>query len=599
VQSNKLTWVGDEQAATALADLLNGDDRVRPVVVVTIPAGRGEPFIDPESILDQVGDLADLYVMPTGSHSWTFSDRMPELTQVYGGAGRVYPVGHDWVRDPYKSPLRFAYNEDEGERATRALISDALRMAAAAGLTRPSSTRRRVRVMGEVLGCPTPERALAKVDGQVVSIQQELTVPGVALNHVVAIGMRVTGWLEHDIRRLDISDNLQPADQALAHYTLGAVVLVEVKWVEEDRAELLLYPRISVVVTRDDVTGNDLDDLRTLMTPGEVLSARVTSTGPDWQLSLLDVDDHEVPVRAAALLPGGPPWLQPPPEDAPPFPLPDEAGDSLPKLAPARPTVEAPVAPTAPVTPSAQQVPSAVPRPTPAVLDKRRALRPTTQPSAPAATSMALTIETLRAQVASLSNRLESTRTELLASNADRTALVDLRRGLERDVARLEHELQVQRGRLRKAKRPSRGSERAGPSFADPEQGFRYAVLTAWATRTPPAEQASRPLPDYDIGPEFIPSLDGTPGVNREKVADVVFEVLTDRARDIAGRDLHQLRESASPNAPYVRRSGDEATCWRAALQINTPQARRIHYWVIPGGRVELSRVALHDEFRP
>jgi hypothetical protein len=36
----------------------------------------------------------------------------------------------------------------------------------------------------------------------------------------------------------------------------------------------------------------------------------------------------------------------------------------------------------------------------------------------------------------------------------------------------------------------------------------------------------------------------------------------------------------------------------RVALQQGTPSARRLHYWKI-GDRVELSRVALHDDMRP
>jgi hypothetical protein len=34
------------------------------------------------------------------------------------------------------------------------------------------------------------------------------------------------------------------------------------------------------------------------------------------------------------------------------------------------------------------------------------------------------------------------------------------------------------------------------------------------------------------------------------------------------------------------------------ALQRNTPQARRLHFWRGRGGEIELSRVGLHDDFR-
>ena len=110
--------INDERSASALADLLNGNARRRPVAVVTIPAGRTKPWIDVDEIAREAGSLADVYLMPTGPFTWDFSNRMAEGTQVYGGAGRVYPVGHEWATDLSKSPLRFAFNEADGERAT-------------------------------------------------------------------------------------------------------------------------------------------------------------------------------------------------------------------------------------------------------------------------------------------------------------------------------------------------------------------------------------------------------------------------------------------------------------------------------------------------
>lgn len=588
-----LIHVTDDDGAIALAELLNGHRRRRPVVVVTSPAGRSEPFIDAEQIWDQVGDLADVCVMATGPHTWTFSAKMPDLTQVYGGAGRVYPVGHGWVSNPYSAPLRFAYNAEEGERATRDLVSDALRMAAAAGLIQRARSRHRVRVTAEVVGIPIPERAIVKFDGRFAPIVQELTAPGVPLDRVVRVGMPVTGWFDAEARRVDISDALLSPADALRSYMTGDVVLTEVAIVEKDHAKLRLHPAVSVEVTRDDVTGNELDDLRTLLTPGEVVLARVTAAGPDWRLSLLDVDDDEVPRTAAALLDGGPPWLQPPSaEDA--F---DDWTTEEPGLDFAVRSTEAPPEPEALIGP---QLISSAPatKPTPMLLDKRRV--PDARPGSRVAPgTMAPTIDALRAKVASLESSLTAAREELREGSAERAVLDSLRLGLERRVAQLGQELRVQRARLRKAKRPGKTAAQASPEFADPEQGFRYAVLTAWATRTPLGEQADRPLPEYDIGPDFLHSLNDVPGVSVGKVTDVVVEIVTGRVHELAGREAHQLRESASPTAPYVRRANDGASCWRAALQVHAPQARRIHYWILPGGRVELSRVVLHDDYQP
>lgn len=81
-----------------------------------------------------------------------------------------------------------------------------------------------------------------------------------------------------------------------------------------------------------------------------------------------------------------------------------------------------------------------------------------------------------------------------------------------------------------------------------------------------------------------------------EKVADVVFEIVTGLATLVPSRAVHQLRTGSGGNDP-VRRRDDGAIAWRAYLQVNTPSARRIHYWVLPNGRIELARVATHDDF--
>lgn len=598
----EIRLITDDAGAIALADRLNGQGRQRPIVVITIPAGGSVPFIDAEKVIEEVGDLADVYLIATGPHTWTFSSKMPELTQVYGGAGRVYPVGHEWVTRPYSSPLRFAYNMDEGLRSTRALVSDTLRSAAETGLLRQAPSRHRTRIEGSVIGIPVPERALVKFEGGLAPVAQELTFPDVPLDRVVSVGMTVSGWYDSETRRLDISDSLLAPEAGLADYAVGDVVLAEVGVVHAEMAELMLHPRLAVRVSRDDVTANDLDDLRNLLTPGEVVSGRLTSLGPNWRLTLLDVDETATPRAAASVLAGGPPWLAPPPDDEALPSWVDEPPVVLARVSPQEPPAARPEpdltredAPSAPTPPPRARV-------SPAIFDRKRAATPAPGPTAvrsAAAATMALTIDALRAELATTGRELLTLRGEMRASAAERQALVESRQDQERRLARLEHELKGQRSRLRKAKQSPSASGAASPDFADPEQGFRYAVLTSWATRTPVGEQLARPLPDYDLGPEFLASVRQTPGISLGKLADVVFEVVTGRAPEIAGRDLHQLRESATPHAPHLRRAADDATCWRAALQVNTPQARRLHYWVAPGGRVELSRVALHDDVRP
>ncbi|GAA3528419.1 hypothetical protein AFL01nite_02380 [Aeromicrobium flavum] len=259
--------ISDARSAAALSELLNGDSRRRPVVVVTIPAGRTEPWIDVEEIAREAGNLAEVYLMPTGPFTWEFSKYMADGTQVYGGAGRVYPIGHAWASDLTKSPLRFAFDAKDGERATQQLISDTLRMAASAGLLQALPSRELRDVSGAVK-MTVAGRALVDVGNLFpASIAEELTVEDVPIDRIVTAGQLIEGSYDRESNRIDVTKSLRPSSDALASYAVGDVVLTKVAAVRTGRAEFLLYPKttspaVTVTVLRRDVTDNPADDLR-------------------------------------------------------------------------------------------------------------------------------------------------------------------------------------------------------------------------------------------------------------------------------------------------------------------------------------------------
>lgn len=236
------------------------------------------------------------------------------------------------------------------------------------------------------------------------------------------------------------------------------------------------------------------------------------------------------------------------------------------------------------------------------MLDKLRAARGAATPGpaepVPAGTtrSLLLKIDGLNAQVADLRRQAEQLRDQLLAGSDEREQLRYLLDQAQRNANRAENELRTTRARLRKAGAKSSYAVGPTPQFADREQGFRYLVLTRWATRTAPSEQEDRPLADYLLAPGFLDSVDLLEGIKTEKIADVVFEIVTGLAPQLQGREVHHLRTGPGGDDP-VRQREDGAIAWRASLQVNTPSARRIHYWVLPNGTVELARVATHDDF--
>ncbi|MFE3997186.1 hypothetical protein ACFX43_00095 [Nocardioides sp. YIM B13467] len=603
--------VTNTSEAEALAALLNGDSRTKPTVVVTVASGHTEPYADVERIAAEIGDLADLYLVTTGGHTWAFSNKMTPGTQVYGGAGRVYPVGLGWNIDLKQAPLRFAWNKSEGKKLTGQLIDDALDMAAAAGLfdsARTASTReRRAGTVRSIMS----ERALVDlVGGDMASVPPQLAQAGVPIERVLAPGMHVDGVLEKKSRWLDIRESRPTAEEALKTYAAGDVVPAEVRSVLAGSADLRLHPDVTVELFRSDVTGDPDDDLSALLTPGEVVLARVVATGPKWRLSLREVREHDTAREALALYAGGPPWLDP---DAPP-PAVVEHVDPEPVLPETAQLAE-------PVEPAAEPVveaPAKAAIPSPAMMPRRkgepvRAVRPAPVPSPEpspmpekehppakkaAVQSMSLQVTAIKAEKAHLEAELTELRDQVSGLRNERVQFAkDLARAA-RQVETRDAELARMRSQLRRAKQRTAPPDVALPVFADRERGFRHLVEAAWARRIPVGEQPTRPLPDFAIGERFLDSVDALEGIAVDKIADVVMEVLTGLAEQSTGRELHQLRTSAGGNAAPQSRP-DGAVCYRVSMQIHTPSARRLHFWKCPDGTIELSRVVVHDDMEP
>ncbi|GAA4380574.1 hypothetical protein [Agromyces bauzanensis] len=296
--------------------------RARPLVLVTTTHGSNGTDVaasvplDPQRLLDEVGDVADVVVLlPTGELSMRLDDLLPDMLQVYGGAGRSYPVGlaadPDWRRSPLRFPGRGA-----PDRALDQLVSDAVAHAHAAGLFAHAPARTRP-VTGEVRGfIAGGSRALVvHDDGGASTIWAELTAPPTPLEWLLAEGCRVSGALDEDTHRL-VVDVLATSDADLADaFPHAAVTLALVTAVDGDEAELALHPSHRIRVHGTDVSPNPLDRVDLLLSEGEVVAARVVhlSTGA-LHLRLSDVDDDEPIVPPLTLIAGGAPWLR---EDRP------------------------------------------------------------------------------------------------------------------------------------------------------------------------------------------------------------------------------------------------------------------------------------------
>lgn len=591
-QSAAATIIDSPDRAEALAAHLLDPARSKPVVVVTAAAGQSGPYIDVDEITGAVSELADVYVLPTGNITFALSDRMPQKTQVYGGAGRVYPVDRAWQTNPYAAPLRFAFGEAQGPVATETLIADALGAAHAAGLDTKRAGATVMRVEGKVTGLVAPSRALVRTDDdRHAAIWQDLLFSGLPLERVFRVGMPISGALDVEAGRIDVSASLRKPGEALVDYAVGAVVLGRIVSLDNISACVELYPGARTGMSATEVTGNALDRLTALMSVDEVLPVRVTTRGGHdgrgWRLSMLDVEDFEEILTAPSLLPGGPPWL------------------SLAEVAPETSTAPMSIQRTGQGVESPLDLP--VDRPeVPPVLAPSRGAAPKALPAEVDDREM------LRRQIAELEARLLQWQTSAQAVQLEHDGFREQASELYVRVQRLKGSAGKARTDLRKEKQKSQRLEKklrsakaeaAGHSssdvlFLDPEAQFRYDVDVAYAHRIPAGDKVSRPRRELRLGPDFLASLSSLEGVDRSKVADVTVEVITDLVRELDGREPHSLREGDGAAERPVIRPRDGARCMRVALQRQTPSARRLHYWRV-GDAIELSRVVKHDDMTP
>ncbi|WP_278235192.1 hypothetical protein [Isoptericola sp. AK164] len=620
--------------AEELAARLQHPDRAWPVVVVSTPRDRGRPYVDPDRVLDDVRGLAEVVVIHTGDPSWAFSHGMPDATQVYGGASRVYPVGVGWVHDVARSPLWIAYDDAEGTRVHDRLVQDALAAATRAGLVgldllppTPATTT------GTVLGLVGTRALVQTADGTTAQVAQELTLPIVPIDRLLAPGMRVRGVLDVDTRRLDVRDMLPDAleqtSRVLSGYPAGAVVPAQVHRVDADEVTVALAPAVTVRVRREHASRGD-DDLRDLFTVGEVVAARMQAArpvpGPEGghrhpSLRLDDVDDAGGVRPAISLLDGGPPWLPAPavvPDDelsadsAPSGPAPTPAlldrhhPSSAPTPAPQRPAPAQRTRPGPKPGPGPRRAvppPGRAPAPAPEASDPPDAAPDPSPDRKTLVNQLELSVHEQRARADLAERESIELRASVKALEVEVAGLRDLAREQRDHLDRLYRDVERYKARIRSA-RKQRGADPApAPTsdrlFADPVDQLRHDVYCTWAQVVGATEKTDYPLPDFAVGPQFCDSLATTGRGLEERVHRAIVMVLTGRAQDIAGYELHRLRQGDGGGDPYRVRESDGAQAMRLSLQVSAPQARRLHYWVLPGGGVELSRVVLHDDVEP
>ena len=555
-----LIWHAQTEAeGRALARHLLSEARTHPVLVLSTPSEGAAPLLDADDLHGRVGEIADVAILHNGPASWALAEGLPPRTEVYGGAGRVYPVDRAWLANPYRAPLRFCWPSDVPARVADTLEDDAYAAATLDGsltlaATEATATRPAV---GKIDGLLDRHNALLRLEdsSQAIVVVDEL-VPGIEPSRLLQAGMRLTGRVVTGGlfgRFLPDAIDDDPEGRVADSYQPGDLTLAQVTQVGSRRATALLHPHVAVSIGTAEE--DDLD-LHSLLEVDDVVTLELTD-GPPWQAVLAHTDTPSVP--APPVLPGGPPWLT-------------EA--DLPQPPPA-PEPEAETAPETQATCTLELVPAADAAPADDLLGP--VVRPT-----PGNSVLHSQLLGLQAQRDDLSARLQ-------ASDAEAETRRRAARSAREDVKKMRSQLRSAQDQLRAYKAQTEG---AG-LFDDPTEQLTHDVYMAWLRRTAPSERAQWPLRAWTVGPRFLDSLNTLEGISRVKIVDVLVDVITGRVKEVAGRELHPLREGVT--GPQKVRH-DHARAWRCALQVHSPSARRLHFWTLPDNSVELDQVGVHDD---
>lgn len=555
-------------------------------IVVTRGMRTEVPEIDAQAIFDEVKDWAEVIEVPSGRLTYELRDNLPIGWEVFGTAGRVYPIGLGsrgiqpgrphvvragesitrignelidevlFLPDPRTLVVSTSPTPGPGHRA-----ADPVRTVGSSGLVSMGTGSIALLVTGVVTGFRDNgfTAAIALESGGSAEIRSEDIYPHAPLTWMVETGSRLAGVYEPGAGRLSIRESvLHP--RLLQHYAWDQVVPCLVLEAGSESAVLVPMPGENITVRRADVSSNELDDVDSLLAPGQVVAARLVNAAGVRKLVLVDVDDDEPVAVAPLLVRGGTPWLVMDRDYVPELGESQTGGATV-----GLPVIPAPEKQREALRQALLQID--------ALKSELKVLRQ--QEASSAVTALGLALEQLGR------HRAEATKF--------RTLLRDKSEALNEN-----HRIARKKARTRIGAAPSDARDK----FTDEDAALRHELYLEWVQRVPANEKAAYPWnPGFTIGPKFAASFYAHGAALRAKTLKALVQLLIGRADRMAAREVHPKRTGPGGDDPQVVRESDGATCWRMSVEIGVAAARRVHYWKLPDGRIELHELVVHDTF--
>lgn len=469
----------------------------------------------------------------------------------------------------------------------------------------------RIRVTGtvatvsETMAMVRPDSS-APISTTAMMIDAGTQYNGMPLDSFLTVGLELSG--EWDPAALRFYPDLSSWSESrfLDEFPMGTVVLGLVAAVNRQTADVRVHPSLSIEMKRDDVSSNPKDVIERLWAVGDVVSVRVVRD-PSGRLRLrhTDVDDDEPIATAPPVLDGGEPWLTKSKMDliestkelwererreAEEFTkaldvLSDRMQLDIDKLEQALGSLGTDTGEIPVVGSSASATELSA---------RDKSLGEFT------AKQIQRMITNYKVELGKLVDQNRRLTEALSAKTRREGDLTEQTESLRGQLSRARQDLQDAQKRDHSGAGESRSVADRRSRYGTVEEWIREEIRAFWIDNYTPDDRATYPLDGqtWRVLPSFILTFQALTDDGKDKAIKIATHIVTGRNSIEHITEDHPLRDGDETSKPEVVRE-DGAASRRAYIESHTAQARRLHYWKLRDGSIELSRVGLHDDFTP
>lgn len=575
---NQISRVRNQLEAQLLVRELVNPNRSAPICLLSTEFNSELTRFDTDRILRDLDGLAKIVIITTGEATLELAENLGPELQVFGGAARVYPKGFRPTTDEY-IPLLYSSQGGTSKLINLALANSDLASLKSTQIKDSVSTKA---IVSQIIQSETHSRALLKTSiGDVATIRQELSFPGIPFEWVFKIGDEVEGLLNGAMKTFVPELRFKRVSELLNSYKIGQVVPVFVADVTRKKANCVLYPGIEIEVTLPEISGNDLDKVTDFLTMGDVVGMRLYQRlDGSIGLRMNDIEDYEETSPAISIFANGEPWIS--------------EGNSYHYTQKIAGLQEISVSKTD-VSHLIEIKKNQGALPGPGLIPGLLPNNPEQKLKGREKSAFEYEIKYLKENILALAAELDSVKTE-------NSRLINNLASLESSLETSNKVAAALRRRGQKIHGSKSSPSSRKPRFLSDEEWFHEEIRRAWISNYSPNDRAKKYslVPQkFVFGKEFFESFSESSCDESDlrKIIRCILDIATGREFTEPRRDVHPLRTGSSSSARDLIRA-DGAIALRAYIEEKSPAAKRLHYWALPNSNLEFMRVNNHNDFR-